>query len=274
MSVFKILVPIKRVLDYRIRVKIKSDNSDVDLSNCKMSINPFDEIAIEEALQVKDKLSKININTEIILVTIDKNIAQETLRTGLAMGADRAILKELECDTTLFPLQIAKILKKVVESEQPDLVIMGKQSIDGDNNQTGQILAGLLSWSQGTYISELNIDNLVEKLNNSNQDNKKDLKINITREIDGGLQKLELNLPTVLTTDLRLNQPRYPSLPNIMKAKSKKLDIEKVDLNSLDNLDYMPEILEVTKPPARKSGIMVETVEELVDKLQKEAKVI
>jgi len=267
-SSFKILVPIKRVLDYRVRVKIKPDNTGVDLSNCKMSMNPFDEIAVEEAIQVKDKLSKSSINTEVVLVTIGSDTCQETLRVGLAMGADRAILQDIGNVTELYPLPIAKLLKEVVEQEQPNLVLMGKQSIDGDNNQTGQMLAGLLGWGQGTFISDLDISRLSES------------HIKVTREVDGGLQNLELKLPAVLTTDLRLNQPRYPSLPNIMKAKSKKLDKHTTDFNNqeikdlIGSLEAMPEVLEVTKPPVRQAGVMVDSVEELVDKLSKEAKVI
>ncbi len=249
----KILVPIKRVLDYRVKVRIKADNSDVDLSNAKMAINPFDEIAVEEAIRLKEK----NIATEVVVVTVGATDSQETLRAALALGADRAILQELSLGIKLYPLQIAKILKQVIEREQPGLVIMGKQAIDQDNNQTGQMLAGLLHWPQATFASKLELGKSGEMV--------------VTREIDGGLQTVEVKLPAIVTTDLRLNEPRYASLPNIMKAKSKPLAIHKLDSIDADNL---PEILEVHTPKARLAGIKVSNVDELIDKLRMVEKLI
>lgn len=257
-DLLKILVPIKRVIDYRIKVRVKADNSDVDLSNVKMAINPFDEIAVEEAIKLKEQ----GIASEIVVVTVGGSECQETLRSALALGADRAILQETPADFSgrLYPLQIAKVLQQVVAAEQPGLIIMGKQSIDGDNNQTGQMLAALLGWGQGTFASELKL-----------ADDKQSAQV--TREIDGGLETIELKLPCVVTTDLRLNQPRFASLPNIMKAKSKPLAV-----NAIDNLGSLAsnsiEVLEVRAPKARQQGIKVASVDELLEKLHNVEKVI
>ena len=248
----KILIPIKRVVDYNVKVRPMADESGVDLNNVKMAINPFCEIAVEEAVRLKES----GVAEEIISVTIGSTAAQEQLRTSLALGADRAIL--IETDSEVEPLGVAKLLKAVVEKENPDLIIMGKQAIDGDNNQTGQKLAALLGYPQATFASELSIN---------------DGKAEVTREIDGGLQTVSVNLPAIVTTDLRLNEPTYPSLPNIMKAKSKPLDVMQAsDLG----VDISPRIstLKVTLPPEREAGVIVETVDELVDKLKNEAKVI
>ena len=248
----KILVPVKRVVDYNVKVRPMADESGVDLNNVKMAINPFCEIAVEEAVRLKES----GVAEEIISVTIGSTAAQEQLRTSLALGADRAIL--IETDSEVEPLGVAKLLKAVVEKENPDLIIMGKQAIDGDNNQTGQKLAALLGYPQATFASELSIN---------------DGKAEVTREIDGGLQTVSVNLPAIVTTDLRLNEPRYASLPNIMKAKSKPLDVMQAsDLG----VDISPRIstLKVTLPPEREAGVIVETVDELVDKLKNEAKVI
>ncbi|MGB2328755.1 MAG: electron transfer flavoprotein subunit beta/FixA family protein [Gammaproteobacteria bacterium] len=248
----KILVPIKRVVDYNVKVRPLADNSDVDLNNVKMSVNPFCEIALEEAVRIKESGKA----TEVIAITVGKTESQEQLRTALALGADRAIL--VESDDLLEPLALAKTLAKVVDEENPDLIILGKQAIDGDNNQTGQMLASLLDLPQATNASELIIE---------------DGSVSVTREIDGGLQTLKLSVPAIVTTDLRLNEPRYASLPNIMKAKKKELKV--VSLNDL-GVDSSPrtEILKVELPEARAAGVMVETVDELVDKLKNEAKVI
>ena len=248
----KILIPIKRVVDYNVKVRPMADQSGVDLNNVKMAINPFCEIAVEEAVRLKES----GVAEELISVTIGSTAAQEQLRTSLALGADRAIL--VETDLELEPLGISKLLKAVVEKENPDLIIMGKQAIDGDNNQTGQKLAALLGYPQATFASELSI---------------KDGKAEVTREIDGGLQTVSVNLPAIITTDLRLNEPRYASLPNIMKAKSKPLDVMPA---SDFGLDISPRIstLKVALPPEREAGVIVETVDELVDKLKNEAKVI
>ena len=248
----KILVPIKRVVDYNVKVRPLADNSDVDLNNAKMSVNPFCEIALEEAVRIKESGKA----TEVIAITVGKTESQEQLRTALALGADRAIL--VESDDLLEPLALAKTLAKVVDEENPDLIILGKQAIDGDNNQTGQMLASLLDLPQATNASELIIE---------------DGSVSVTREIDGGLQTLKLSVPAIVTTDLRLNEPRYASLPNIMKAKKKELKV--VSLNDL-GVDSSPrtEILKVELPETRAAGVMVETVDELVDKLKNEAKVI
>jgi electron transfer flavoprotein beta subunit len=248
----KILVPIKRVVDYNVKVRPLADNSDVDLNNVKMSVNPFCEIALEEAVRIKESGKA----TEVIAITVGKTESQEQLRTALALGADRAIL--VESDDLLEPLALAKTLAKVVNEENPDLIILGKQAIDGDNNQTGQMLASLLDLPQATNASELIIE---------------DGSVSVTREIDGGLQTLKLSVPAIVTTDLRLNEPRYASLPNIMKAKKKELKV--ISLNDL-GVDSSPrtEILKVELPEARAAGVMVETVDELVDKLKNEAKVI
>jgi len=248
----KILVPIKRVVDYNVKVRPMADGSNVDLNNVKMSVNPFCEIALEEAVRIKEAGNA----DEVIAVSIGKIESQEQLRTALALGADRAIL--VESDSLLEPLAISKALAKVVEQESIDMVILGKQAIDGDNNQTGQMLAALLDYPQATNASEVSVDGST---------------VNVTREIDGGLQTLKLTMPAIITTDLRLNEPRYASLPNIMKAKKKELN--NISLSDL-GVDATPrtELLSVELPPSREAGIIVETVEELVDKLKNEAKVI
>ena len=248
----KILVPIKRVVDYNVKVRPLSDNSNVDLNNVKMSVNPFCEIALEEAVRLKEA----GTASEIIALSIGKTESQEQLRTALALGADRATL--IESDDLLEPLALAKILAKVVEDEKPEIVILGKQAIDGDNNQTGQMLASLLDYPQATNASEVKI--------NGNT-------VDVTREIDGGLQTLKLNLPAIITTDLRLNEPRYASLPNIMKAKKKELTIKPVSEMGID-VSSRTELISVDLPPSRDAGIIVESVDELVDKLKNEAKVI
>jgi|TARA_S200000501_G_scaffold16696_1_gene15006 electron transfer flavoprotein beta subunit len=248
----KILVPIKRVVDYNVKVRPKADESGVDLNNVKMAINPFCEIAVEEAVRLKEAGSA----TEIIAVTVGATNTQEQLRTALALGADRAIL--VETDIEVEPLGISKVLKAIVEKESPDLIIMGKQAIDGDNNQTGQMLAALMGYPQATFASELKIS---------------DNKAEVIREVDGGLQTISINLPAVVTSDLRLNEPRYASLPNIMKAKQKQLDV----INSDDlGVDLNPRIstVKVSPPPEREAGIIVESVDQLVEKLKNEAKVI
>ena len=248
----KIVVPIKRVVDYNVKVRPLGDQSDVDLNNVKMAMNPFCEIAIEEAVRLKEA----GTATEVITVTVGKTDSQEQLRTALALGADRAIL--VETDSLLEPLAIAKALSKVIEAESPQLVILGKQAIDGDNNQTGQMLAALLNYGQATFASEVSIDGDFAS---------------VTREIDGGLQTIQVSLPAIVTTDLRLNEPRYASLPNIMKAKKKELDVQPIDAMGLDTAPRM-ELLSVELPAARQEGIKVESVEELVGKLKNEAKVI
>jgi electron transfer flavoprotein beta subunit len=248
----KILVPIKRVVDYNVKIRVKSDNSGVELANVKMSMNPFCEIAVEEAVRLKEK----GIATEIVAVSIGPAQAQETLRTALAMGADKAIL--VQTDEVVEPLGLAKILQKLVAQENPQMVVLGKQSIDGDNNQTGQMLSALLGWGQGTFASK------VEKDGDS---------VKVTREIDGGLETLSLKLPCIVTTDLRLNEPRYASLPNIMKAKQKPLTtVSPADLGV--DVAARTKVLKVTEPPVRQAGIKVKDVAELVDKLKNEAKVI
>ena len=248
----KVLVPVKRVVDYNVKVKAKSDETGVDLANAKMSLNPFCEIAIEEAVRLKEAGKA----EEVIAVSVGTSASQEQLRTSLALGADRAILVETEIEVE--PLGVAKILKEVVNKENPDLIILGKQAIDDDSNQTGQMLASLLGIAQGTFASEVNI------LEGS---------VEVTREIDGGLQTVNLNLPAIVTTDLRLNEPRYASLPNIMKAKKKPL--ETITTNDL-GVDASPRLttLKVANPPEREAGVKVESVDELVDKLKNEAKVI
>ena len=248
----KVLVPIKRVVDYNVKIRVKSDNSGVELSNVKMSMNPFDEIAVEEAI----KLKEAGTVSEIVVLSVGPQQSQETIRTALAMGADRGVL--VETDDLVEPLNVAKIIKAVSEEENPDLIILGKQAIDDDSNQTGQMLAALLGWSQGTFASELKIS---------------DGKANVVREIDGGLQTLEIKLPSIITTDLRLNEPRYASLPNIMKAKKKPID-EKLPEDYNLEISPMLEIVKVSEPAQREAGIKVETVEELVDKLKNEAGVI
>jgi electron transfer flavoprotein beta subunit len=248
----KIIVPIKRVVDYNVKVRPLGDQSDVDLNNVKMAMNPFCEIAIEEAVRLKEA----GTANEVIAVTVGKSDSQEQLRTALALGADRAIL--VETDSLLEPLAIAKALAKVIEAEAPRLVILGKQAIDGDNNQTGQMLAALLNYGQATFASKISIDGD---------------SASVTREIDGGLQTLKVSLPAIITTDLRLNGPRYASLPNIMKAKKKELDVQPIDAMGIDTAPRI-ELLSVELPAARQEGIKVESVEELVSKLKNEAKVI
>ena len=245
-------MPIKRVVDYNVKIRVKSDNSGVELSNVKMSMNPFDEIAVEEAI----KLKEAGTVSEIVVLSVGPQQSQETIRTALAMGADRGVL--VKTDDLVEPLNVAKIIKAVSEEENPDLIILGKQAIDDDSNQTGQMLAALLGWSQGTFASELKIS---------------DGKANVVREIDGGLQTLEIKLPSIITTDLRLNEPRYASLPNIMKAKKKPID-EKLPEDYNLEISPMLEIVKVSEPAQREAGIKVETVEELVDKLKNEAGVI
>jgi electron transfer flavoprotein beta subunit len=248
----KILVPIKRVVDYNVKVRPLSDNSNVDLNNVKMAVNPFCEIALEEAVRLKESGKA----SEVIAVSVGQTDSQEQLRTALALGADRAIL--VETDSLLEPLAIAKVLQKIIEDEKPDLIILGKQAIDGDNNQTGQMLGALLDYPQATNASEVSIN---------------DSSIVVTREIDGGLQTLELTIPSIVTTDLRLNEPRYASLPNIMKAKKKELNVIPAADLGID-LGCRTELLSVELPPSREAGIIVETVDDLVDKLKNEAKVI
>jgi len=248
----KILVPVKRVIDAYVAIRVKADQSGVETANVKMSMNPFCEIAVEEAVRLKEA----GTVTEIIAVTAGTAQCQETLRTAMAMGADRGIL--IQTDEILQPLAIAKLLKAVADKESPQAILMGKQAIDGDHNQTGQMLAALLGWGQATFASKIEFGDGV---------------VTVTREIDGGLETLKLDLPAVITADLRLNEPRYASLPNIMKAKKKPLDtLTPADLG----VDITPryKTLKVTEPAARKAGIMVESVTELVEKLRNEAKVI
>ncbi len=248
----KVLVAVKRVVDYNVKVRAKADGSDVDLNNVKMSINPFCEIAIEEAVRLKEA----GTATEVIAVSVGDKSCQEQIRTALALGADRGI--QIETESGLEPLVVAKLLKAVVDKEQPQLVILGKQSIDGDNNQTGQMLGALAGMPQGTFASEVVIDGD---------------KVNVTREIDGGLQTLRLNLPAIVTTDLRLNEPRYASLPNIMKAKKKPLDVYTPEELGVAVTSHLTQV-KVQPPAERQAGIKVEDVDQLVDKLRNEAKVI
>ena len=248
----KVLVPVKRVVDYNVKVRVKSDQSDVDIANVKMSMNPFDEIAVEEATRLKES----GTATEIIAVSCGVAQCQETLRTAMAIGADRAAL--VQTDVELQPLAVAKLLKGLVDKEQPQLVILGKQAIDDDANQTGQMLAALLDWPQATFASKVEVSGD---------------QVTVTREVDGGLETLSLKLPAIITTDLRLNEPRYVTLPNIMKAKKKPLDV--VTPEEL-GVDVTPRLktLKVTEPAARSAGIMVPDVATLVDKLKNEAKVV
>src|SRR6187431_1910043 len=245
----KILVPVKRVVDFNVKVRVKSDGSGVELANVKMSMNPFDEIAVEEAIRLKEAGKA----TEIVCVSVGPAQCAETIRTGLAMGADRGIL--VKTDASVEPLAVAKILKKIVEEEKPGLVIMGKQAIDDDSNQTGQMLAALLGWPQGTFASKIVIEGSA---------------VIVTREVDGGHQTVKLNMPAIVTTDLRLNEPRYASLPNIMKAKKKPI----ADKTPADyGVDIAPrlEVVKTTEPSGRKAGVKVKTVAELVEKLKNEA---
>ena len=244
----KLLVPVKRVVDFNVKVRVKSDGSGVELANVKMSMNPFDEIAVEEALRLKEKGQA----SEIVCVSIGPAQAAETIRNGLAMGADRGIL--VKVDRMPEPLTVAKILKGIVEQEKPGLVIMGKQAIDDDCNQTGQMLAALTGWPQGTFASKLLIDGD---------------SILVTREVDGGLQTLKLKLPAIITTDLRLNEPRYASLPNIMKAKKKPIEEKSPDAYGVDPSPRL-EVMKTMEPGGRKAGVKVKTVGELVDKLKNE----
>lgn len=248
----KVLVPVKRVVDYNVKIRVKSDGSGVELANVKMSMNPFDEIAVEEAIRLKEA----GTVTEIIAVSVGPQQAQETIRTALAMGADRGIL--IKTDGITEPLAVAKLLKGVVDEEQPELVILGKQAIDDDANQTGQMLSALLGWSQGTFASKIEIDGGKAK---------------VTREVDGGLQTVELSMPTIVTTDLRLNEPRYASLPNIMKAKKKPLDEKTPADYGVDTAPRL-QVLKTVEPEGRKAGVKVASVEELVDKLKNEAGVL
>ena len=248
----KVLVAVKRVVDYNVNIRVKADGSGVETANVKMSMNPFDEIAVEQAIRLKEAGSV----EEIIAVSIGPSKSQETIRTALAMGADRGIL--VETDVATEPLAVAKLLKAVVEKEQPGLVLLGKQAIDDDCNQTGQMLAALLNWPQGTFVSNMVLDSD---------------SVNVTREVDGGLEKVGLKLPAVLTVDLRLNEPRYASLPNIMKAKKKPLDTLKPDELGVDVTPRL-QTLKVTEPPQRQAGVKVASVAELVNKLRTEAKVI
>lgn len=248
----KVLVTVKRVIDYNVKVRVKSDNSDVDLANVKMALNPFCEIAVEEAVRLKEA----GTASEVVVVSIGPKACQEQIRTALALGADRGI--QIDVDEAPESLSVAKLLAKVVDEEKPELIIMGKQAIDTDNNQTGQMLAALLDMPQGTFASEVKIE---------------DGKANVTREVDGGLQTVALNLPAIVTTDLRLNEPRYASLPNIMKAKRKPLDVKTpADLGV--ELKAHTKLLKVTPPAERQAGIKVSSVDELVEKLKNEAKVI
>ncbi len=248
----KVLVPVKRVVDYNVKIRVKPDGSGVDLANVKMSMNPFDEISVEEAVRMKEA----GIATEVIAVSVGPQQAQETIRTALAMGADRGIL--VKTDAPVEPLAVAKILKAIVEAESPELVILGKQAIDDDSNQTGQMLAQLLGWPQGTFAFKLE---------------KGDGELTCEREIDGGLQTIKLKLPAIITTDLRLNEPRYASLPNIMKAKKKPIDEKTPEDFGVDIAPRL-KVLKVTEPEGRKAGIKVESVEQLIEKLKNEAGVL
>jgi len=248
----KVLVAVKRVIDFNVKVRVKSDQTGVETANVKMSMNPFDEIAVEEGIRLKEA----GTAAELIAVSLGVKSAQETIRTALAMGADRGI--HIECEQDLQPLAVAKCLKAVVEKENPDLVILGKQAIDDDSSQTGQMLSALLGWSQGTFASNLEI---------------KDGAINVTREVDGGLETLSVTLPSVITTDLRLNEPRYASLPNIMKAKKKPIDVMTPDELGVDIRPRL-QVIKVSPPETRKAGVIVADVAELVDRLRNEAKVI
>ena len=252
----KVLVPVKRVIDYNVKVRVKADGSGVDLANVKMSMNPFDEIAVEEAIRLKEK----GIATEVIVVSIGVKQSQETLRTALAMGADRAILIEAAADTTvdIEPLSVAKLLAAVVAAEAPGLVLCGKQAIDNDMNATGQMLAALLGWSQATFVSELSVEG--------------DTAL-VTREVDGGLQRISVKMPAIVTVDLRLNEPRYASLPNIMKAKAKPMAMKTPADYGVDVTPRL-KVLKTVEPMGRKAGVKVGSVDELIAKLRDEAGVI
>jgi len=250
----KVLVPVKRVVDYNVKIRVKPDGSGIELANVKMSMNPFDEIAVEEAVRLKEKGGA----TEVVVVSVGPAKAQETIRTAQAIGADRGILVETPEGATIEPLAVAKLLKAVADAEKPGLIILGKQAIDDDCNQTGQMLAALLGWPQGTFASKMVIESGI---------------VSVTREVDGGLETVKLKMPAAVTTDLRLNEPRYPSLPNIMKAKKKPLDVKKpADLG----VDIAPrlKVLKITEPASRKAGVKVGSVAELVAKLKTEAGVL
>ncbi len=250
----KVLVPVKRVVDYNVKIRVKSDGTGVELANVKMSMNPFDEIAVEEAVRMKEK----GVATEIVAVSVGPTKSQETIRTALSMGADRGVLVETGENDVIEPLAVAKALKAIVEAEKPDIVILGKQAIDDDCNQTGQMLAALLDWPQATYASKIALEGGTAT---------------VTREVDGGLETLKLKMPCIVTTDLRLNEPRYPSLPNIMKAKKKPLDVKKpADLGV--ELGARLKVLKTTEPAGRKAGVKVKTVGELIEKLKSEAGVL
>ena len=249
----KVLIPVKRVIDANVKVRVKADQSGVETTNVKMAMNPFCEIAVEEAVRLRERGEA----SELIAVSVGVQQSQETIRTALAMGADRGIL--VQSDAVLQPLTVAKMLKAIVERESPDIVILGKQAIDGDNNQTGQMLAALLGWAQGTFASKL------EKGENGH--------LSVTREVDGGLETLSFKMPVIITTDLRLNEPRYASLPNIMKAKKKPIETLSPDDLGVDVTSKLS-VLKVTEPESRKAGVRVADVAELVEKLKNEAKVI
>ena len=250
----KILVPVKRVVDYNVKIRVKPDGSGIDLANVKMSMNPFDEIAVEEAVRIKEGGGA----SEVVAVSIGPAKAQETIRTALAIGADRGILIETSDGAIVEPLAVAKLLKSIVDAEKPDLVILGKQAIDDDCNQTGQMLAALLGWPQGTFASKVVLD---------------DGSVRVTREVDGGLETLKLKMPAVVTTDLRLNEPRYPSLPNIMKAKKKPLESRKPEDLGVDIAPRL-KVQNIEEPATRKAGVRVDSVAELVEKLKTEAGVL
>jgi electron transfer flavoprotein beta subunit len=248
----KVLVAVKRLIDYNVKIRVKPDNTGVETANVKMSMNPFDEIAVEEAV----KLKEAGTVDEIVVVSLGPKACQETIRTALAMGCDRGV--HVETDAELQPLAVAKLLKGIVDKENPDLIIVGKQAIDDDSSQTGQMLSALLGWSQGTFASKLELS---------------DSSANVTREVDGGLETIKINMPCVITTDLRLNVPRYASLPNIMKAKKKQIDMFSPDDLGVDVTPRL-ETLKITEPPKREAGAILENAAELVDKLKNEAKVI
>ena len=248
----KVLVAVKRLIDYNVKIRVKPDNTGVETANVKMSMNPFDEIAVEEAV----KLKEAGTVDEIVVVSLGPKACQETIRTALAMGCDRGV--HVETDAELQPLAVAKLLKGIVDKENFDLIIVGKQAIDDDSSQTGQMLSALLGWSQGTFASKLELA---------------DSSANVTREVDGGLETIKINMPCVITTDLRLNVPRYASLPNIMKAKKKQIDVFSPDDLGVDVTPRL-ETLKITEPPKREAGAILENAAELVDKLKNEAKVI
>jgi len=248
----RVMVGVKRVIDYAVKIRVKPDNSGVETNNVKMSMNPFDEIAVEEAVRLKEK----KVATEIVAVTVGPTAAQEQLRTALAMGADRAI--HVVTDKATLPLHVAKMFKALVEKEEPSMVLLGKQAIDDDCNQTGQMLAALMGWPQGAFASEISVD---------------DGKLTVVRETDGGLETVAMKLPAVVTADLRLNEPRYATLPNIMKAKKKKLEKVKPEDLGVEIKEHLS-VTNVSEPPKRQAGIIVESIDELVDKLRNEAKVI